>query len=215
MIRYAPWLLILLAIGLRAVHFNPVGYSDSGRYLDQAASLRAGQGLYRGSDPVTNLPPGYPVFIAALRFLYDGESIIYGVQFFMSVLACWLVYSSIRGRSARFALLGLLGMAVHPMLVRWPRAIMSETLGVFLAALAVWLLSRMTCPRQFPAVLAFFLGLVLLALPLTVPFTVFLAVGVWIAAAIRLRRDVRRLLLLTVPVPAEKGTSFTVPMGAT
>jgi len=110
------WALTLAAL-VRIIVFvtpSPNGGGDSARFLYQAEALLNGRGFLWDDVPCTDLPPGYPVFLALLRSVSSSLLLVVFVQFVLSVLSCYLIYLAIRPRSERLAIAGLLAYAAYP-----------------------------------------------------------------------------------------------------
>ena len=112
---------------------------DSRRFLNQSYDLVAGAGEAFRGDPFSTLPPGYPLFIRAIRGLGGGLHALLGVQFVLSVVTYGLAYLTFRRRRPTASLAAMAVLALNPWLARQQAAVMSETLAALLVALALWL----------------------------------------------------------------------------
>ena len=126
---------------------NEVSASDSGdakRFLLQAQWLLQGRGFLdpREEKPCTWLPPGYPLFIATLFVFSKSLPLLVWIQVVLSVLSVLLVYIALRPRHTVLAMLAASVLAVSPLVAAYPSRILSETLGIFLAAVMAMLVSR-------------------------------------------------------------------------
>jgi hypothetical protein len=168
---------------------------DSFRFLTQAASMLNGGGFQRMGVAETMLPPGYPVFLMALLSASGSHVFIAAAQLVLSTASCYLVYFSLQQKSKLIAALAALGMAVCPMTGRLSQLLLSETLGVFLSCVVVWLLSRYA--RRQLAVSGFFLlgaaGSVLL---LTSPAVLFLVYALLLSIVWRSRLSLKSAMVL-------------------
>jgi 4-amino-4-deoxy-L-arabinose transferase-like glycosyltransferase len=215
------WLIagLIVALVWRIILYAPGYTPDSERFLMQAAFLLRGAGFVYEGQPTAALPPGYPVFLVPFVALTSPLVAIRFIQVVLSVVSCYLVYLALRPVDRRIALVGLWAMAVHPYLARIPGTVLSETLSVFLASLAVWLIQR---SRSGPSAwIASALGLVLTALSLTAPGVIALVICVFAAMCWQLRQQPRAVvgfglgsLLLIVPwqVHCVKVTSHLQPL---
>jgi 4-amino-4-deoxy-L-arabinose transferase-like glycosyltransferase len=185
-------------------------FGDSGRFIQQAEWLVAGEGYMgkqiwavssTGIRSETALPPGYPVFLAAVLCLTGpGDSFLLAariLQLLMSLGTCYLVYFAVRPRSNRLALLGFVLLATSFSSVGISRQIMSETLAVFLIGVLVWLVSSMETRGGNP-LLAFSTGLLCVAVLLTAPATIVLSFCTWCYTLWRLRKQWRNLACLAL-----------------
>ena len=168
--------------------------------------MLAGEGL----GNVTDLPPGYPAFLALSSLGSAGSfdrwvACVWILQILMSLGSCYLVYAAIRPRAPRAAVVAFLGMAVSPVLARLAGYLLSETFSTFLASLLVYELSRFES-RGSDLYRSFLMGFLCVALLLTAPATLFLAFSSWCYLAWGNRRRPSNLaamvagsLLLMIP----------------
>src|SRR5436305_14757521 len=97
------WILISLAVKLPlAACVGPHPSGDEARYTGQAHSLLSGHGFSEDGRPETSLPPGYPVFLAAV-FGVGGEEWLQTLQVLLTALAAGLVASVLATWSTRWA----------------------------------------------------------------------------------------------------------------
>jgi hypothetical protein len=174
-------LVQFLFIPLRA---NRYAHADATRYIAQAERFLAGQGY---GDEV-NLPPGYPLFLAAV-FAVCGrmehrELVVWALHNFMAVASYCLVYAAIRPRSQRAALFAFLLLLTASAVTQFSGGIMSETLTGFWMAALVYQISRLEIgAASWRTSLA--IGVLCVAMLLTAPATAFLAFAFWLYAAYR------------------------------
>ena len=145
------------------------------RFLDQAKPIAAGEGFRTGGRLETYLPPGYPVFVAAL-ILLDLDGHLPLAQIVMRFLTVVLVYGAVVRISRALALPLAMLLAVNPLASRLSGYLLSETLGAFLCATACFLLVDVLKRRHWSTSLL--LGAVGIALILTSPATIFLAFAI-------------------------------------
>ncbi len=178
---------LLLALLVRIALFNPDSAGDIHRYTSQAHALLTGQGFGRNGTLETDLPPGYPLLLAAIFAVVPSNNLVRVVQLGLSLGSCLLVYAAIRPRSRRAASLALVALAVCGQLATFSGILLSETWTVFLGSLLVFVLSRLeemrSAQRQPRIVWMLLAGMLPVALVLTAPGIVFLAVGVWAVVA--------------------------------
>jgi hypothetical protein len=186
------WLCALFAL---AVFYVPGFTPDSARFLAQADQIAMGNGFVTYGRLETWLPPGYPVFIAALKNL-GLESYLRALQFVLHMGSVVLIYQASVQFSRRAALATGTIFALSPLVPFLNGYILSETLGVFLCALALFMYSRLLMGGG--AYRSLILGAALSALALTSPAVIFLAFGVGVSALLSLisRRDWLSLVLL-------------------
>lgn len=171
---------------------------DSFRFLSEAESLARGDGFQRFGVPETSLPPGYPTFLAALMILTPSHSLILFLQLVFSTLSCFLVYFAIRRYSERLAVVSLFGMALCPWTGMLSQLIMSETLGIFVASLLVFLVAFVSHgDRSNRNTGVFFaIGVCAAALPLICPGTLALSLGMFAAVLWRQRSTWPKCVLM-------------------
>lgn len=185
------------ALGVAVALFWAPGVTpDWPRFSAQAQSMLTGSGFRTAGELETYLPPGYPVFVAIVRLL-DYEANLRAMQLALLLSSVGLVYGALAQISRRIALPLAVLFALNPLTARLSGFLLSETLGVFLCALACFLL--VTSVKRKSAFAAFFLGAVCVALLLTSPAAIFLAFAIWTIAALALvlgRRGLPMLLLV-------------------
>ncbi|HUM02441.1 MAG TPA: hypothetical protein VL084_09155 [Thermoanaerobaculia bacterium] len=170
--------LLLLAgffIRLALSRWTPVT-ADSIRFLSQAGDLAAGTSHLIPGDPFSALPPGYPLFIRAVRWMTSSVPFLLRVQLVLSVLTLLFVWLAARRRSPTGALVALALLAFNPWLARQQALVMSETLGAFLVAVTVLLWPAPG--RPLAALPAFALGVLAVGATLVTPAAAFVAVPV-------------------------------------
>lgn len=184
--------MVLIACSVRLGIGYPWETGDTARYLNQADHILAGRGYGQDGQLDVRLPPGYPVFLAGLRFFSKSEYLVYAIQLVLSVMSCVNVYFAARTRSEQAGRIALALMALSPYLAWHSRALLSETFGVFLMSILVLSVVRSaTSERTLWAVVA---GMALVACVLTSPATLFLSAAVGLALCWNLRSSVRRLV---------------------
>lgn len=163
----------------------PTRGMDGVRFMLQAESLFAGRG-YPPFDQLmspiyVSVPPGYPVFITLLFYIWHSEPLVLFVQYLLSIASCYFVYFALKPRVPRLALVALVVMSISPMMGRLMASVLSETLSIFLSSLLVYLFSLSGKGRTYRAAA---IGLLLCCLALTSPVAVpltlaLLAAYVW------------------------------------
>ncbi|MCA9084341.1 MAG: hypothetical protein KDA81_09815, partial [Planctomycetaceae bacterium] len=119
-----------------------------------------------------HLPPGYPVFVSAVRVLVDSENAVRIAQIILSILTLLLVWKSTEGCTykVRFLLWAIIAYSFQAKSLAG--AILSETVGLFLSSLCVFVLSRYW-KVQFSPLQSFGFGLLLMAATFTCPALAF------------------------------------------
>jgi 4-amino-4-deoxy-L-arabinose transferase-like glycosyltransferase len=143
-------LILLLAFALRlvlAIGF-PHGAGDETRYTTPAVNLLAGRGFSSDvSEPIRpseHTVPGYPLFIAAVYFVFGQHNVAVRIaQSAIDLITCLLVaFISFclappsQKRSATISALIIYG-CLSWFTVSWTRYILAETLATFVTVLAV------------------------------------------------------------------------------
>jgi 4-amino-4-deoxy-L-arabinose transferase-like glycosyltransferase len=172
------WKPLFLAIMVRAVFYAPRLMGDSLRFLGQGQSLASGNGFTLDGKYTLYLSPGYPAFISIFDLFGLGMPRVIGLgQCLLSVLSCWLVYLAVKNRAGeRAGLFAFYCLALNPFVARYSWAIMSETLGLFLASVVVWQSSRKAHHQRWQHALS--LGALSAMLVLVVPAAVFIVPGI-------------------------------------
>jgi len=185
---------LLIGVAIRIVFFTPIDlnderlHNDTRRFLYQADNLLAGEGFLWRDSPCTSLPPGYPVFLATVKWFCDSPLLVQIVQQILSVASGYLVYLAVRPRSEKLALFALFAMCASPWFAWRSWMIMSEVWGGFLAALFVFLLSKCEtkgCSRK----LMLATGACAIAMVLSSPFLVFPAFAVCVVLVWKNRKS--------------------------
>jgi len=158
----------LLPLAVLIVKTAPWMTGDSRRYIALSESLARGHGFGLGDnatyEPAVFEPegwrlPGYPLFIAASRFVAGGND--WGIVLIQSALflaSVWLVYkTAVRVFGALTGLIFLVFSAAYPFVAYSAGQISPEAPVIFLVSLAFFLLSDPTTWRV--ALAAFLIGL--------------------------------------------------------
>lgn len=143
----------LLPLVVLIVKTAPWMTSDSGRYIALSESLAGGRSFGLGAEALYEPEgwrlPGYPLFIAAGRFVAGGND--WGIVLIQAALflaAVWLVYkTAVRAFGALTGLVFLVFSAVYPFVAYSAGQISPEMPVVFLVSLAFFLLSDLTTRR--------------------------------------------------------------------
>ncbi len=194
-------LILAFSLRLAAVLNMPLDYrleSDAVRHVTTAQHLLTwGEFSYEAGAPYALIPPGYPLFVAAVLAL-TNQSLL-AVRLAQAVLGTslvWLTY--LVGREAGSRQVGLgsaLLCAVYPVWIVWPALFLTETLyTVFLLAFVWYLLRSLKEPTAANAALtgATF-GLALLTREVLLFFPLLLPLACW-RARLPWRRAARYLL---------------------
>lgn len=180
-----------VVVGLAALMivalFVPTTTPDTQRFELQADAILAGSGFRTGPVLETFLPPGYPLFLAAIRVFTVERLAALAVHCALALCAVLAVYSSLRPFGSMRAVAGALFLAANPWVARQASYALSETLGLFLCALIVWLTLRIVRGWSGPAP-SLALGALLVVLPLTSPATLVFAGLLGLALIVRVRR---------------------------
>jgi hypothetical protein len=187
--NFRKWVIALVAAGvlLRIIAiFSDLQVSggDTNRFLYQARNLVAGNGFLEYA--ATNIedgvlqgsirtPPGYPVFIASV-FAFFGDRIILviGIQVFLSVASCYLLYATLAPHNSALALFGLGILSLTPVVAAYSVKLLSEAFGLFLSCVFVFIVSQFVRGKRNFAV-GTALGGLCVSLILTVPGTIFVS----------------------------------------
>ncbi len=201
--------VLACAIRLLAVWFwadDNVGIADQSEYLALAQNIRlhgvfsygaahswGGPGLLNTGGPflpTAARPPLFPLFMAALWW-GDAPPLLQArvVQSIMGGLIAALVYlMTLKMFGRRAALFAGFGMALAPLSITLPAAILTETLFTFLLVLAMWLWNR----NHFLAA-GIFLGLATLTRAILLPILAAIAL---LALVLRFNRTTHLKILL-------------------
>lgn len=187
-------LLILLAVAaawrlLFVCIWGPLSLPDSLAYHNLAQNILSGDG-YVDTRPSQFLDaslirtPGYPLFLAGLRFLFPRSDILLLlVQQLLGVLSVGLIYGiAVLLTDARTGFRAGLIAALHPWLAITGNTFMTETVFIFVFTLALWLLT-VAIKKESPARLilsGLVFGVSLLVRPAFIlfPFLLPVALGV-------------------------------------
>ena len=174
--------IIVIAILATVLVYVPVNTPDSDRFLEQAASIVSGKGYRYMGALETFLPPGYPMFIALIKFFGGNDYALRGMQVFLFITSCTLIFFSIMNSGTKSPLLAMIGgiaLAIHPTAVRFVGYILSETFALFLCSLLMFFAS--TVGRDpFRKSSSFCFGVLAVALALTSPAAIVLCACLFI-----------------------------------
>jgi 4-amino-4-deoxy-L-arabinose transferase-like glycosyltransferase len=175
-------LAVLAGLALRVYLSSDATSGDMERYLGFSSSLLAGRGYAVQGSLNTSLAPGYPVFLAALRWAWDSIPFVQAVQIAMSIGSAALVYLTTRRADMRLALAAFALTVTDFYLASLSVVILSETLTIALLSLCVYCVWRFET-RRASGVTHIFFGVMCGACLLTAPHTAFFsgAVGLWAA----------------------------------
>lgn len=189
---------IIVAVLVRCLLFYPGETGDTKRYIAQSESLLSGQGFGRNGVLDVQLPPGYPVFLAAVRSVTTSPLVLRVIQVALSVVSCILVYQAVKLVSRKNAVWALLLMAVSPVLAHQAGYILSEVFSVFLMSLLVVVLALEESRRGRSSLCSFLTGVLGSMLILTAPATAFF-VGL-VSAAVLFRSRLSPVPVLAMAI---------------
>ena len=144
-------LLILFAISFlfRVAYFAldiPVPEQDTQDYQELACNLIEGKGYvsqenWFGFPMYSWRPPVYPIFLAAIYFLFGFDNtVVVLVQCLLGAMSVIILWCIITRVSARAGWIAAVFMSIYEPLVSVCSEVMSETLFTFLVLLALWAL---------------------------------------------------------------------------
>jgi len=198
--RFSPWAFVLhlLPLAVLIIKTAPWTTADSGRYIGLSESLSRGLGFGLGAEasfePEGWRMPGYPIFIAASRFItgYNNIGIVL-IQAALFLASVWFVYKvAIRVFGELTGFIFLVFSAVYPFVAYSAGQLSPEMPVVFLVSLAFFLLSDPTNRRV--ALAALLIGLSAYVRPNLILLNVALA-----SALVLMDRDnYRKALLMAV-----------------
>jgi len=180
-------LIMAFVLRLAAASIIPIDYrlqKDAVEYVSGARHLLT-LGVFgeEAGVPYAIIPPGYPLFIAAV-FALTGQSLmaVRLIQVVLGVLMVWL--TSLVGRevaSKRAGLGAAFICAMYPVWVIWPVLFLTETLYAILVLTFVWCLVRSmeTCTIQYAAITGVAFGLTLLTREALLLFPLLLPFALW------------------------------------
>jgi len=120
--------------------------NDDAVYLLLARSLREwgyADLFYVGTPAQAQYPPGYPAFLALLGAIGGEQPAVFvAANILLSVTGLALVFDVVRRHDPLVALLGLVFLAIDPLLLELAGAFRSEPLFMALTAGSLWLLAH-------------------------------------------------------------------------
>ncbi|MDP1544620.1 MAG: hypothetical protein Q8L87_01260 [Anaerolineales bacterium] len=149
--KYILWSFLLLSAVLGLLRFNSLqlGTSyDDAHYIILAESLSSGQGYQLTSFPRPQVerafPPGWPLLLTPLTFLFPGKySILKTFSLVLSLASILLTYGIFSKRLQSPYLEILTGLvALNPLLVGASVTVMSESAYLFFSLLALYLFGK-------------------------------------------------------------------------
>jgi len=183
----APLFWLAIAAIVRVVLVQPWIWPDSHRYLSEAESLLRGAGYATDGVLETYFPPGYPVFVAAVFWVWHSLPFLVAVQIALSIASCWLIYLAVRPRGDLPAVIALAAMALHFWIALFAGAVLAETLAIFLASLLVHLLSKVEQDTT-SVLVALCVGVSCMSLALTVPLMAPVGAAIVLSVAFERRK---------------------------
>lgn len=231
--RFSPWAFALHLLPLAAliVKTAPWTTGDSGRYIGLSESLLRGRGFGLGDEtsfePEGWRMPGYPIFIAASRFITGHNNLgIVLIQAALFLASVWFVYKvAIRAFGELTGFVFLVFSAVYPFVAYSAGQLSPEMPAVFSVSLAFFLLSDPTTRRVALAALLIGLSayvrpnLLLLNFALAAALVLInrhnyrkalLMIAIAIIVAFPWAMRNYRLFGVFTPLPAIKGSGFSL-----
>ncbi|WP_432797348.1 glycosyltransferase family 39 protein [Poriferisphaera sp. WC338] len=223
--------LLFFALG-PATHTERALYPDSYRYIELSenlattgtfalaeensglvhvplAKLRKDIGQFESPNKHTLYPeifrtPGYPIFLAAFRYLHLPFSVVLLIQCLLAVISVALIYLTAYSffKSIPVASLAAVLIAIHPADIIAPSSLLSETLFTTLLLTSIFLVTRPANKSIAGMIFAgFALGLSVLVRPISIALAP--AFALWLIVT---RRNFKSLacaavLILTTAAP--------------
>ena len=131
---------IFVAVRLGVMLLLPVvPTSDAWWYVARGMELAAGEGYHDGASPTAFWPIGYPLFLAAVFFLFGPH--VVAAQLVNLLLSCGVLFLTYRLARRIFhdevaARLAVLLLTVYPNQIAYTGALLSEMLATFVLLLA-------------------------------------------------------------------------------
>jgi len=231
--RSCRWALALHSIPLAVLILKTAPWTtgDSGRYIGLSESLLRGRGFGLGDEtsfePEGWRMPGYPIFIAASRFITGHNNLgIVLIQAALFLASVWFVYKvAIRAFGELTGFVFLVFSSVYPFVAYSAGQLSPETPAVFSVSLAFFLLSDPTTRRVALAALLIGLSayvrpnLLLLNFALAAALVLInrhnyrkalLMIAIAIIVAFPWAMRNYRLFGVFTPLPAIKGSGFSL-----
>ena len=170
--------------------------SDPARFLMQGHWLMEGKGFLQANElPCTSLPPGYPVFLAALMCFSMNLQYLQWAQVVLHSSSGVILFLAMRKNTPSLAILTGVLVSGSPWGAAMSSMIMSETTGTFLSCCLVYLIAQVMQGTATKSTL-FLAGFVMLANCLTCPGVSFTMAGLWCVMAFTVRAQVQQLAML-------------------
>jgi len=134
---------ILLFIGLLLRIIYDI-HIDILPWNDMAVWDKARISILSGKKYDVNWPPVYPLFLAAISFLFGNSYLILGItQAFISALTCFLIYLIAKNIfNNKVGLISLIISCFYIDMIWYAGVLMAETLGLFLLLTVVYLILK-------------------------------------------------------------------------
>ena len=186
-------LILILAAGAWRLLFigvwGPLSFPDSPAYENLARNLLAGKGYvdtrpFQVMDASLIRTPGYPLFLAGVHTLFPGQGLpLVLIQQILGLLTVVFIYWT--GRllvDAKTGFAAGLLCAFHPWLAVFGNIVMTETLFLFLLALAILILAAGVQKNNLPGIMlaGSLFGLSVLVRPAFLLFPLLLPFGLFV-----------------------------------
>jgi 4-amino-4-deoxy-L-arabinose transferase-like glycosyltransferase len=151
-----------------SLHASP--QHDGLAYHMLARNLVSGAGYSLNRRPTAFRPPGYPLFLMAIySSVGPNIAVVRLIHMLLGAVVTALAYATARSgfRRCHVGLIAAFGTALHPVLVYLTGRILSETLAIPIAMLAVWIM--VSHPRGLSAGKALLLSCLIAMLVLIRP----------------------------------------------
>ena len=138
-VKWAAAIAVVVFYGLSIRPFwHPM--SDSALYLILGDNILEGRGYTLWGHPHIYVPPGFPLFLAAMKWLGLGDPWLLNVSMMvMTLLTCWLAYKSLLKQTTEdFALVITLLVALGFVMLRYSTFLVSDALFILLVWLGIY-----------------------------------------------------------------------------
>lgn len=147
---------------------------DIDGYDELATNVLGGKGFVRGGKPTSFHEPFYPFFLAGIYYVFGHNYLaVQIIQCLLGAIMCIIIYS-IAGMlfNQQVAFVSATIAAFYPAFIKSTEKLMTESLFIFLLALAIYFLVRQS--RKYSFINLIFLGIILGIAALTRSVVLFL-----------------------------------------
>ena len=156
--------------------------SDFAKYEALGREIAAGHGYSIDGRPTAYFPIGYPLFLGAVFYLFDGSELaakLANVLLYLGIIGFTFKLTETLFRSRFIAGLAALMLTFEPNHVAFSSVLLSETLFTFVTLMGAWLLIRWGSRARAVLLAGFVFGIASLVRPLGSALMIVVFAAAW------------------------------------